>query len=333
MNLEKLNEVIKNEPSYKKEQVKRAIFVDAVEDWDQASTLSKKLRNELKDKFPIDIKGESFYSKDGQTIKTLISLDDDKKIEAVLMRHDKGRNTVCVSSQVGCSLGCKFCATGKMGFIRNLTYSEIVIQLLYFVRLLKKEEERVTNIVFMGMGEPFLNYDNVMTAVRKMNDKECFNIGARHISISTSGIVEGIEKLSQENLQVNLAISLHAPNEKLRSEIMPVNNKYPLSKVMEAVENYIDLTRRKVMFEYVMIDGVNDGEEEAWELAEIMRDKLCFVNLIFYNPTGVFKPSKREVVENFKDILTENNISVTQRYRFGVGIDAACGQLATKKEL
>jgi len=333
MDLEKLNEVIKNEPSYKKEQVKRAIFVDAVEDWDQASTLSKKLRSELKDKFPIDIKGESFYSKDGQTVKALISLDDGKKIEAVLMRHDKGRNTVCLSSQVGCPLGCKFCATGKMGFTRNLTYSEIIIQLLYFVRFLKKEDQRVSNIVFMGMGEPFLNYDNVMTAVRIMNDKECFNIGARHISISTAGIVEGIEKLSHENLQVNLAISLHAPNEKLRSEIMPVNNKYSLSKIMDAVENYIDLTRRKVMFEYVMIDGVNDGEEEAWELAEIMRDKLCFVNLISYNPTGVFKPSKREAVEKFKEVLAENNISVTQRYRFGVGIDAACGQLATKKEL
>lgn len=331
MNLEKLNEVIKDEPSYRLKQIKSALFVELIESWDQALTLPKKLRDELKDKISISIKGEPFFSEDNQTVKVLIELEDGNKIESVLMKHDKGRNTVCLSSQVGCSLGCKFCATGKMGFVRDLTYSEIIMQLLYFVRLLKKEDQHVTNIVFMGMGEPFLNYDNVMTAIRMMNDEECFNIGARHISISTAGIIEGIEKLSKEKLQVNLAISLHAPNDKLRSEIMPVNNKYHLLDVLDAVKKYVDLTRRKVMFEYIMIDGVNDGESEAEELSKLMRDKLYFVNLISYNPTGVFKPSKKKAVEKFQEILTKNFVSVTQRYRFGVGIDAACGQLACKK--
>ena len=331
MNLEKLNEVIINEPSYKLKQIKQALFSDMIENWDQALTLSKKLRSELKERMPISIEGESFFAEDNQTVKVLIDLEDGHKVESVLMKHDKGRNTVCLSSQVGCSLGCKFCATGKMGFVRNLTSSEIIMQLLYFVRLLKKENKRVTNIVFMGMGEPFLNYDNVMEAIRIMNNEECFNIGARHISISTSGIVEGIEKLSKENLQVNLAISLHAPNDKLRSEIMPVNNIHHLSDVLNAVKKYVDLTNRKVMFEYIMIDGVNDGEKEAEELSRLMRDKLSFVNLISYNPTGVFKPSKKEAVEKFKKILTKNSVNVTQRYKFGVGIDAACGQLACKE--
>lgn len=331
MNLEILNEIIKNEPSYRLKQIKKAIFSDMVGSWDEATTLPKNLRDELKAKFPISIAGEPHVSKDSATIKALITLDDGEKAESVLMRHNDGRNTVCLSSEIGCPLGCEFCATGKMGFKRNLSSSEIITQLLYFERLLKKEKKKITNVVFMGMGEPFLNYDNVLQAIRVMNDKDGLNIGARHISISTVGITEGIERLSREKLQVNLAISLHAPSDELRSGIMPVNKKYPLAKVMAAVKKYANATKRRVMFEYIMISGINDGEKEARELSKIMRHRLFFVNLISYNPTGIFKPSKGETIKKFKDILSKNGVSVTQRYKFGVGIDAACGQLTSQK--
>lgn len=331
MNLEILNEITKNERPFRLKQIKRALFFDAIKSWDEATTLSKILRDELKTKLPIDISGELHESKDGATIKALITLDDGEKVETVLMRHSDRRNTVCLSSQIGCQLGCEFCATGKMGFRRNLTLSEIVMQLLYFERLLKKEGQKVTNVVFMGMGEPFLNYNSVMDAIKTINSDECFNIGARHISISTVGIIEGIEKLTKEKLQVNLAISLHAPNDELRSKLMPINKKYPITKILAAVRKYVALTKRKVMFEYVMISGINDGEKEAEELSMIMRHRLFLVNLISYNPTGIFKPSKGETIKRFKEILSKNAINVTQRYRFGVGINAACGQLACKK--
>lgn len=331
MNLDILNEIMKNERPFRLKQIKRALFFDAINSWDEATTLSKNLRDELKSKISIDISSESHTSKDGATIKALITLDDGEKVEAVLMKHEDGRNTVCLSSQVGCPLGCEFCATGKMGFKRNLTSSEIISQLLYFERLLKKERQKVTNVVFMGMGEPFLNYDNVMEAVRIVNSEDYFDIGARHISISTAGITEGIERLSKEKLQVNLAISLHAPNDELRSTLMPINKKYPLAKILEAVRKYVNFTKRKVMFEYIMIDGVNDGKKEAEEFSKIMRHRLFLVNLISYNPTGIFRPSKGEVIKKFKEILAKNAVNVTQRYKFGIGIDAACGQLACKK--
>jgi 23S rRNA (adenine2503-C2)-methyltransferase len=331
MDLQILYELIKNEPSFRLKQIKRALFFDVIEDWDQATTLPKSLRDDLKDKFPISIKAECHVSKDNSTTKALITLDDGEKVESVLMKHGDGRNTVCLSCEVGCPLGCEFCATGKMGFKRNLTYSEIIMQLLFFERLLKKEKGRVTNAVFMGMGEPFLNYDNVMESIRTMNSEECFNIGARHISISTAGLTDGIEKLSKEKLQVNLAISFHAPNDELRSRLMPINKKYPIGDIMAAVRKYANATKRKVMFEYVMISGVNDGEKEARELSKLMRHRLFLVNLISYNPTGLFSPSEGEAIKVFKDILLKNAVSVTQRYKFGVGIDAACGQLACKK--
>ncbi|MCK5412749.1 MAG: 23S rRNA (adenine(2503)-C(2))-methyltransferase RlmN [Candidatus Pacebacteria bacterium] len=247
MNLKKLNEIIKDEPSYRLKQIKRSLFIDLIDNWKQASTLSKELREKLSRDFPIFIKEESLISEDKKTIKSLITLEDGQKIETVLMRHKDKRNTVCLSSQVGCPLACEFCATGKFGFVRNLTVSEIVIQLLFFARLLNKEEERVTNIVFMGMGEPFLNYDNVLKAIRIFNDKEGFNIGARRISISTAGIIEGIDRLSKEKLQVNLAISLHAAKNDLRLKLMPINKKYPLDKVLASVDRFIKKTRRKVM--------------------------------------------------------------------------------------
>jgi 23S rRNA (adenine2503-C2)-methyltransferase len=228
-------------------------------------------------------------------------------------------------------MGCVFCATGKMGFKRNLTAMEIIEQVLLFARLLKKENQRVASVVFMGMGEPFMNYDNVMAAVKVINDPKGLNIGGRHISISTCGVVEGIEKIIDEPLQVNLAISLHAPDDVLRSKIMPANIKYPLDEIMTAVLRYVRNTNRRVMFEYIMIDGVNDSDQCADELAALIKGrlslKLAFVNLIRYNPTGKFMPSTPERVKAFKTILMQAGVETTERYRFGQGIKAACGQL------
>ncbi|MBW6440752.1 23S rRNA (adenine(2503)-C(2))-methyltransferase RlmN [Patescibacteria group bacterium] len=330
MNLEKFNEILGREPPYRLKQIKRSLFIELIDNWQQATTLSKELREKLTQNLPLSIKAESFVSNDKKTIKALITLEDGQKVETVLLKHKDKRNTVCLSSQVGCALACEFCATGKFGFKRNLTSSEIVTQLLFFARLLNKEGERVSNVVFMGMGEPFLNYDNVLEAVRTLNDEDGLKIGARKISISTAGIIEGIEKLVKEKLQINLAISLHSAKNNVRSKLMPINLKYPLQKIIEAVKDYTNKTRRRVMFEYVMIEGINDRADDAIALAEIMKDEFYLVNLISYNATGVFKPSSGMKIKRFKEILQKQGIEVTQRYRFGDNIEAACGQLAGK---
>ncbi len=331
MNLRNLDEILKEEPKYRRNQVKRALFQDLIEDWSEATNLPLAFREKLKEICPLLIRGKFFVSEDKNTLKVIIILKDNLKIESVLMRHIDGRNTVCVSSQVGCSLSCSFCATGKLGFKRNLEVFEITEQVLFFARYLKNQKEKVTNVVFMGMGEPFLNYENVLGAIRILNDKEGFNIGARHISISTVGIVEGIEKLAREGLEVNLAISLHSADDKLRSKMMPINKKYPIGKILAAVDNYIKKTRRKVMFEYIMIRGLNDSDEQSQKLAKLIKRPLSFVNLISYNPTGIFKPSSSERIKRFRQILEKEGIAVTQRYKFGRGIRAACGQLVYEK--
>ena len=250
------------------------------------------------------------------------------------MEHGAGRNTVCLSSQVGCPLGCLFCATGKTGFKRNLTALEIVEQAVYFARLLKKEGRQINNIVFMGMGEPFLNYDNVLGAIKILNDKDGLNIGARHISISTIGVISSLKKLAKEPLQINLALSLHAPADDLRSKLIPANKKYPLDAVMEELNNYLEQTGRRVMIEYLMIDKFNDDKEQALELATLLKKiqtPLFFVNLIAYNPTAGFRPSPAKRIFEFKKILRDQGVDVTERYRFGQDIKAACGQLAGNK--
>jgi len=331
MDLKNLDEILKGEPEYREKQVKRALFQDLIEDWSEVTNLPLELREKLNKKCPFLTKGKLFVSKDKRTLKAVLTLKDNLKIESVLMRHIDGRNTVCVSSQVGCPLGCLFCATGKLGFKRNLETLEIVEQVLFFARYLRKSRERVSNVVFMGMGEPFLNYDNVLGAIRILNDKEGFNLGARHISISTVGITEGIGKLAEEGPEVNLAISLHAPDDDLRSKIMPENKKYSIGKILAAVDDYIKKTRRRVMFEYIMIKGLNDSDEQAFKLAKLMKRPLCFVNLISYNPTGTFKPSPSQRIRRFKEILEKEGVAVTQRYKFGEGIRAACGQLVYKK--
>ncbi len=393
MNLSVLKNVLLDEPKYRLEQVKKAVFADFIESWAEAMTLSTELRNRLEKQCPLCIEAKIYPSKDGQTVKAAIALKGGLKIESVLMRYEaaplrpalrrrlrqgeqacsergrtaRGRNTICLSSQVGCALGCNFCATGKEGFKRNLTADEIIDQVLFWGRYLNKSGEKVTNIVFMGMGEPFLNYDNVLESARVLNDKDGFNLGARHFSISTIGVIDGIKKLSEEPLQINLAISLHAPTDELRSKLMPIGKEYTIRRILSAVDKYIEKTSRKVMFEYIMIDGVNDGEKQARQLAGIMnpsaschgqtnpsaschgqtnpsaschgqtKKKLYFVNLIPCNPVGDFdaaaincrfKPSPQERIEKFKKILKDAGVQVNQRYSFGQDINAACGQLA-----
>jgi 23S rRNA (adenine2503-C2)-methyltransferase len=330
MDIEKIKEILKGEPAYRLKQVKKLLFQNLTESWEEATTLSKELRQKLSEECPINgLKAEKVLrSESNNTIKTLFTLKDDLKIESVLMKHEDKRNTVCVSSQVGCAMDCNFCATGQQGSKRNLTVSEIIDQVLFFARISKNE--RISNIVFMGMGEPFLNYDNVLEAIKILNDKDGLNIGIRHISISTVGITEGISKLANEKLQINLAISLHAPNNDLRVKLMPINKKYPIEEIIVAVYSYIKKTKRRVMFEYLMIDEVNDSPTQAEELSKLLKNLLCFVNLISFNPVGhsKFKSSPGWKIKKFKDILEKNNISVTQRYRFGQEIKAACGQLA-----
>jgi 23S rRNA (adenine2503-C2)-methyltransferase len=330
MDFKEIRELLKDQPKYRLEQAEKSLFQGLINNWQEAIGLPLNIRKKLDEEFPIEISAETFVSKDKNTIKTLIALEDGLKVEAVLMRHEDTRNTICVSSQVGCPMACSFCATGRMGFKRNLEIWEILEQILFFARYLKKVNEKITNVVFMGMGEPFMNYKNVMTAIKILNDKNGFNLGARHISISTVGVVEGIERLENEELQINLAISLHAPDNKTRSEIMPANKNYPIEKILKAVDKYIKKTNRRVMFEYLMLKGVNDSDEHAKELIGLMKKPLYFVNLIAYNPTGIYDPSPASRIKKFKEILENAGITVTQRQEFGQDIEGACGQLATK---
>jgi len=327
MDLIQFQRLFDKEPKYRLKQAKKALFYDLIKNWQEALVLPLSLREELNKECLIEISAKTFISKDRNTIKALLTLKDDLKIETVLMCHRDKRNTVCVSSQIGCPLNCSFCATGKMGFKRNLNVWEIVEQVLFFASYLKRIRERVTNIVFMGMGEPFLNYQNVIEAIRILNDKEGFNLGARHFSISTIGIAEGIEKLAKEKLQINLAVSLHAPNDEIRSKLIPINKKYPIKKILNSIDDYIQKTHRRVMFEYMMINNLNDSEKHAKILSRLMKKPLYFVNLISYNPTGIFKPSSSLRIKKFKEILEKEGVRVTQRYSFGQGIKAACGQL------
>lgn len=330
MDIEKIEKIAKSEPAFRLKQIQKVVFHDLIENWNEATTLPKDLREKLARVAPLEITADILSSKDGRSEKACVKLHDNLSIETVLMKHTDKRNTVCVSSQAGCPLGCAFCETGKMGFKRNLTAGEIVEQVLFFARRLKKKGEKATNVVFMGMGEPFLNWENVREAIQIINDDNCFGIGARKISVSTSGIIEGIEKMTRDFPQINLAISLHAPDDESRGQLMPVNKKYPLAQVLAAVDEYIKKTNRKVMFEYVMIGGVNDSEEQAKKLAKLLKKPLYMINLIAYNPTGKFKASSPEQIKKFKDILEAAGIFTTQRYRFGADINAACGQLAGK---
>ncbi len=325
----------RGEPAYRLAQAKRAFFVDLGASWDSLTNYSKPLREACQENIAWDVLKEvrTVISEKGDTVKTLFECRDGQMIEAVLMRHDDGRNTVCASSQVGCAMACAFCATGTMGLKRNLAIPEIVEQVIHFSRWLKPKGEYVTNLVMMGMGEPFHNYDNVIAALRQLNDKDGLNLGARHMSISTCGIVPGILKLADEPLQVNLAISIHAGTDEVRDKFMPVNKAYPLAKLMDAVHIYMEKTNRKVMFEYLLLDGINDRKSDANALARLLAHdhRLSHVNVIKYHPTEAFEPSPRENRMAFVEWLEERGISATHRVTFGEDIDAACGQLAVQE--
>ncbi len=329
MNIKDLEKILSKEPKFRITQVKKVLFQELIENWDDAKTLPKNLREELKKTCPLEIDARILSDSIG-TKKALITLSDGAKIETVLLSHIDTRNTVCVSSQVGCPMKCSFCATGSMGFIRDLNKYEIIEQVLFFARLLKKKDQRITNIVYMGMGEPFLNYDSVIESIKILNDNNAFNIGARKISISTCGVIEGIKKLSNENMQINLAISLHAPNNILRDKLMPINKKYKIEDILKAVDNYIEKTNRRVMFEYVMIKDTNDSLKNAEELSRLMAKKLYMLNIIKYNETSVYKSSSDKRIKDFMQMLHDNTVKLTLRHSFGSDINAACGQLATK---
>ena len=255
----------------------------------------------------------------------IFELEDGNKIESVLMFHDYG-TSICVSSQVGCNMTCAFCESGRLKKVRNLLAYEIVQQILQIEEDINK---RITHVVLMGIGEPFDNYDNVLRFVKIINCGKGIDIGSRHITISTCGVIPGIKKFMNEEGQVNLAISLHAPNNALRSRIMPINKAYPLNELMETIKEYINKTNRRVTFEYIMLDNVNDSEENAKELAILLKGINCYVNLIPYNETEniEFKRTKEWKIMKFYDILKKNKINVTIRKEFGGSVDAACGQL------
>ena len=319
---------------YRATQIFKWIYEKRVTNFDEMSDVSLSFREFLKDNYTLD-KPEIFkkqVSSDG-TIKLLLELKDGNKIETVLMRYNYG-NVACVSSEVGCNMGCCFCASGLLKKKRELTVDELVGQVLVLDDLLKSENKRVTHVVVMGTGEPFDNYDNVLDFIRILNHPHGLAIGARHITVSTCGIVDKIKKYAHEGLQINLAISLHAPNDQLRNKIMPINFKYNLTELMEAVKYYEKVANRRVTFEYILLKGVNDSKENALELVNLIKGTLAYVNLIPFNPVEElkYKRSDSKTVHQFLDILMKNNVTATIRKEFGTDIDAACGQLRAKNE-
>lgn len=323
------------EPAYRVDQVWQAMYIHTVSNPQKISSLSKSLRSRLQqDIFFSHLEPvESQVSSDRETVKTLFDLPDGARIEAVLMHYDE-RETLCISSQAGCAMGCVFCATGQMGFNRNLSSGEIVEQVMYYARELALHGKKVTNIVIMGMGEPFLNYDAVMTAIHRLNDPGGMNLGARRFTISTVGIIPIIRRFAADRSQVNLAISLHAANDALRSSLLPVNRKYPLSELILACREYIELTGRRLTFEWALIRDVNDSSKDARELADLVKHLMCHVNIIPLNPTAIYpgKAATNERALEFKGILDSSGIPCTIRLRRGIDIQAGCGQLAAKHE-
>lgn len=319
------------QPSYRAKQLWQGLYQQLVSHPEELSTFPKDLRQKLADEFNFSNlhEAERLFSKDGQTTKVLFTLPDGQPIETVLMRYEE-RNTLCISTQAGCAMGCVFCATGQMGFRRNLTSGEIVEQVLAFARQLKAEEERVTNVVLMGMGEPFHNYEATLAAIARLGHPEGFNMGARRFTISTVGLIPAIKRFTQERHQIGLAISLHSTLDEQRSSMLPINRRYPIQDLIQACREYVEATGRRITFEWALIQDVNDSPEEARRLAELLRGLNCHVNVIPLNPTRGFsgERSTRERVSAFRDILESHGISCTVRVRRGIDIQAGCGQLA-----
>jgi 23S rRNA (adenine2503-C2)-methyltransferase len=321
------------QPAYRARQIWHALYRRLAQSSSEMTSLPEELRQSLGESFrfePFVIRAQA-ASRDKGTEKVLLGLEGNLAIEAVLMRYDR-RRTACISTQAGCAMGCVFCATGQMGFQRHLSAGEIVAQVLHFARRLVQEQDRLTNLVVMGMGEPFHNYDSTLRAIDILNDPEGFHFGARRITISTVGIIPMIERFAREKRQVNLAISLHAATDELRSQLLPVNRRYPLAGLMAACRSYIEQTGRRLSFEWALIEGVNDTQEQAAALAEWLHGMLCHVNLIPLNPTQGFsgEATSRERAADFARRLEEGGIPATVRLRRGIDIQAGCGQLATR---
>ena len=323
-------------PAYRSKQVQHWVYNGLAASFDEMANLPKGLRQRLSDEIALRAVLPKYeaVSRDG-TVKMLFSLRDGKTIESALMRYStatgRSRNTVCVSTQVGCPIGCPFCATGQQGFERNLTPGEIIDQALYFARRLRDEDgAAVDNIVFMGMGEPFLNFDALWQAVETLNSPDGFGLGARQMTVSTAGIVPGIRQMAHEGIQVGLAVSLHAANDALRNKLVPINRKYPLEKLMAACREYVEATGRRVSFEYALFEGINDSEEDARALARLIKGMICHVNLIAGNPTSDagFRASGKGAVLAFQ--AEQRHIPCTLRVRRGIDIDAGCGQLRSR---
>lgn len=314
-----------NEKSFKAKQIYDWLYKKRVYDFSLMSNINKTLQEKLSDTFDTNLLELVRCQESKETNKYLFRLNDGNLIEAVLMKHDYG-NSVCVSSQVGCNMSCSFCESGRLKKVRDLKACEIVSQILMIEDMIKT---RIDSVVVMGIGEPFDNYDNVMKFIRIINEPLGIEIGARHITVSTSGLVPRILDYANENIQTNLAVSLHAPNNELRDKIMKVNKVYKIEQLMDAIKKYIEITKRRVTIEYLMLNEVNDTKECALELAALLKGLNVYVNLIPYNETShiEYKRSSNERVMSFYDTLKKNNINVTVRREFGGKIDAACGQL------
>ena len=358
LNLKELTDLIteSGKSAYLAKQIWQMLYRQSAEDPSEFSNLSEDLRQKLSDRFcfkPLSV-DKDLKSADGQTNKFLFRLQDDRKIESVLIRYtslrfptinsddrmtesvlklERERNTVCISTQVGCPMNCAFCATGQMGFIRSLSAGEIVAQVLFVSRLLKSKGLKLGNIVVMGMGEPFYNYDAVMKAVDILCDPKGMGFSERKITISTVGIVPRIEQFTAEKHQVNLAVSLHAPSDAVRDQIIPANKKYPLDSLLEACRNYTEKTERRILFEYTLIHGLNDDNENAELLCRRLQGMPCQVNLIPLNDTKKYEGSgaDQDRLQSFKSVLDKNGIPCTVRLKRGIDIDAGCGQLAAEQ--
>lgn len=326
---EELAEEIKKvgEKPFRAKQIYEWLHVKLASSFDEMTNLSKDLRGKLDKHYvlPSVERVDSLTSKDGETTKFLFRLSDNRVIESVLMKYHHG-NSVCISSQVGCRMGCNFCASTLGGLERNLTASEMLSQ-IYEIQ--KISGERVSNVVVMGTGEPMDNFDNLVKFVRMLSDEHGLNISQRNITVSTCGLLDKVRKLADEKFQITLAISLHAPNDVLRKTLMPVANKYSVKEIMEVCHEYYEKTGRRITFEYSLVEGVNDSEEQAKELCHLIKGLNCHVNLIPVNPIKErnYRHSSMPFIQKFKNILEKNRINVTIRREMGADIDAACGQL------
>ena len=321
--------VCNGEKKFKALQVFEWLYDKRVKSFKEMSNIKKELQEKLEKDFSMKMIKIQKKQEDNLTKKYLFKLIDDNYIEAVLMEHDYGLS-ICVSSQVGCNMGCKFCESGRLKKVRDLETYEMVEQILLIEAEIQK---RIDSVVIMGIGEPLDNYDNVLDFIKIINDPKGVAIGARHITLSTCGIIPKIKELAEEDLQINLAISLHAPNTQLRNKLMPVNKAYPLKDLIKEIKEYIDKTNRRVTIEYIMLRDVNDNEAQALELASLLKGMNVYVNLIPYNETNhiEFKRAMKTQVMKFYDVLKKNGINVTIRKEFGSKIDAACGQLRSKE--